>query len=578
MKMPPWSKWTLHPDLANALKQGNSFEDWLGEHRPGASYARISKDLRQEIGVKRQHENNDEFAAHNNVVIVVRYTDNGITAVDPDLERPAFLRLVRDIRARRCEEGYPIAGVIAVEPERIVRLPEDYLKLNRALTVDEDGFFGLGDAKTFLDVHGDSEILRHLLASAMGELEVKKIKQRVSRNSRDKAKEGRPFGRGRFGWLPADPASKRQANESLDPDAAPIVRKAIDMRLQGKSWRAIGFTFGEECLKLADHFQSSCDFQTAEKYRKRAEQISTNVMQYMVTNPANCGYRMIENEMIRDRETGEPVIGKWETICTPQEWEKLVLDCPVFFNPFGAIKKSPTGRGRPAGQQKRTKKEFADQARKHLSSGILRCGRKNEFGETCYGRMNGSNGKRQALYKCNSPSCGRLGRRMDLVDETIQEIAIKALLQRYANQEPENNEWYGAKTLEKLQQSKAELKSRLKAGTIDDSDLFDLLSDLDLKIQDAEADRAQFEKEQASKNFLSRFSIEKWDSWGLRQRRTAIDAVLSAVIVLPIPEGRTKRAPFDPSLLIPVWRKSCSASPGPALVPARPTTRPSPSR
>lgn len=553
--MAPWSKWDLHPDLVNALKQGRSFENWLGTRRPGASYARISKDLRQETGVKRQHENNDDFAASNNAAIVVRYTDNDITATDPDLERPAFLRLVRDVRARRCEEGYPIAGVITVEQERIVRLPEDCLKLYRALTVDEDAFFGLRDTKTFHKVHRDSQLLRDILASVMGELEVNRIKRRVSRNSRDRALEGRPAGRGRFGWLPADPTSKRQANETLDPNEAAIVRKAIDMRLKGESWRSIGFTFAEECLKLADRFQDSGETKVAEKYHQRANQISTNVMQYMVTNPANCGYRMIENELIRDRGTGEPVIGKWETICTPQEWEKLILDCPVFFNPFGDSKKSPTGRGRSAGQRKRTKKEFADETRKYLSSGILRCGRKNEFGETCYGRMNGSVGKRQALYKCNSPSCGRLGRRMDLVDKTVEEITIKVLLQRHANQEPEHSDWYGAKTLEKLQKTKAELKSKFRVGVIDGSDVFDLLAELDAKIKDAEADRAQFEKEQARKNFLSRFSIEKWDSWDLRQRRTAIDAVLSAVIVLPVPEGRTKRAPFDPSLLIPVWRK-----------------------
>lgn len=559
--MAPWSKWELHPHLAEALKKGISFEEWLGDRRPGASYARISKDLRQEIGVKRQHENNDEFGAAHNVAIVVRYTDNDITAVDPDIERPAFIRLVRDIRARQCEEGYPVNGVLTVEQERVVRLPEDYLRLHRALTVDEKGFFGLRDTNTFLDVHGDSEMLRGLLTTATGEMEVKKIKRRVSRNARDKALEGLPAGRGRFGWLPADPVANRLANETLDPNEAPIVRMAIDMRLKGKSWRSIGHAFGRQCLKLAERFENSGDAEKADKYRKRTKQISTNVIQYMVTNPANCGYRMIDNELIRDRETGEPVIGKWETICTPDEWEKLVHDCPVFFNPFGENKKSPTGQDRPVGQRKQTKKEFADQSRKHLSSGVLRCGRENEFGETCYGRMNGSVGKRQSIYKCSSPSCGRLARRMDLVDKTVEKIVIKVLLKQYATKEPEHKEWYGEKTLSALRKTKAELKARFKEGRIEGSDFFELLADLDEKIKDAEADKAQFEKEQASENFLSRFSVEKWESWDIRQKRIAIDAVLAAVIVLPIPEGRTKRAPFDPSLLVPVWRKPSKQAP-----------------
>jgi hypothetical protein len=129
------------------------------------------------------------------------------------------------------------------------------------------------------------------------------------------------------------------------------------------------------------------------------------------------------------------------------------------------------------------------------------------------------------------------------------------LLKNYASKEPEHKEWYGQATLDKLRQDKVALKARFKARQIEGADFFELLADLDEKIRDSERDKAAFDAEQASANFLSQFTEEKWKIWDIRQKRIAIDAVLSAVIVLPLPEGRSKRAPFDPTLLVPIWRK-----------------------
>ncbi|MGA5192146.1 hypothetical protein [Streptomyces exfoliatus] len=60
------------------------------------------------------HLNDDDAAATMGWAVVYRFTDNGITASDPLVERPALLRLLRTLRARGTSEGFSVCGVIAV--------------------------------------------------------------------------------------------------------------------------------------------------------------------------------------------------------------------------------------------------------------------------------------------------------------------------------------------------------------------------------------------------------------------------------------------------------------------------------
>ncbi|GGV98173.1 hypothetical protein GCM10010230_21210 [Streptomyces narbonensis] len=46
---------------------------------------------------------------------------------------------------------------------------------------------------------------------------------------------------------------------------------------------------------------------------------------------------------------------------------------------------------------------------------------------------------------------------------------------------------------------------------------------------------------------------ERWGRLGVREEREVIARVLASVLVLPVPEGVSDRAPFDPTLLIPSW-------------------------
>lgn len=126
------SYWAPHPTLVDSLALGRDFDEWLAGRTPVASYARVSRDAAGDgRAVGRQHLNNDDAAAGLGWAVVYRFTDNGVTASDPDIERRAFLCMVRDLRARQTVEGFSISGVIAVEEERLARLQDDYLLLCR---------------------------------------------------------------------------------------------------------------------------------------------------------------------------------------------------------------------------------------------------------------------------------------------------------------------------------------------------------------------------------------------------------------------------------------------------------------
>ncbi|MGB8943121.1 MAG: recombinase family protein [Streptomyces sp.] len=531
----------MHPDLQRALAEGRTFEEWLGDRKPCCSYARITQDRREEKGVGRQHRNCDEFAEQHGCAIVYRYTDNHITAADPDIERPAFLRLVRDLRARKVEEGHPLLGLFVVEEERVVRLPEDYLKLHRALTVDKNGLYAITDTKTVLDVHNDAEMLRGLLTSAMGEREVVKVKRRVSRNVRDQAFEGTPSGPRRFGWKPADPKAGRKVNEKLEPEEAKVLREAVELALKGKHWATI-----------VKHLDDS-GYLTV-----RGNKWSTTPVQYMLTNPALCGYRMINGELVHDRKTGKPVIGKWETVCTPEEWRRLVARCNVWFNPEGDTA-STRYREKVKREGRKDYRGIAEATRRFLLTNIARCGYVKDDGTMCLAKMKGmgpTGTNKQDRYRCGDPRCNKVSRRADLMDDAIKRMVIKVLEEQYSELVPQERSWYGEETLNALLAKQQEIKDAYKAGEIGLSEYLEFKDDNDAQVAASQKDRDDFYAEQAAKNFLAGFSAERWEKeFDMRQRRTAIAIVLQAVIVHPLPRGRSRSSRFDVDLLEPVPRK-----------------------
>ncbi|MFI6049035.1 recombinase family protein [Streptomyces violascens] len=527
------STWEMHPELVEALKSGQTVEEWLAGRCPVCSYARISRDLQQvqQIGVARQHGlHNDVAAAELGWAVVYRYTDNNITAADPDVQRPAFLQMVRDLRARQTEDGIPVRGIVAVEEERVVRLPEDYLKLYRALTVDDDGVLYYTDKRQLVDVYAEVEQTRGLMSSSMGETEVRKVKRRAKRSTADRAAEGKyTGGTRRFGWLGQDQTTGRKQNEKLDPIEAAYLRKAIDMKREQKGFSTIARWFIAEGVPSV-----------------HGGVWSASTVAQMLTNPAWWGGRILNGELVLDPETGQPKIGDWETLGPGYDqaaWDEI---CRMRWP-----------EGKVAAKKVKKKKSV----RKYQSTGILRCGWVEEgqgVEEMCLHGMVGRppyGAHKWGNYVCNSPSCRKVSRRMDKIDHAVEGIVVRTLEQQFSTITPEEKPWHGQRTLDDLLARRQELKDKYKQGIVDLSDYLEFKDNLDLQVKASQDDRDAFLKEQAAKNFLAGFTKARWDTFDLHQKGIAIETVLQAVIVHPIPKGRSRRAPFDPSLIEVVFKK-----------------------
>ncbi|XMN06923.1 recombinase family protein [Streptomyces griseobrunneus] len=481
----------------------------------------------------RQHQNHiDPAASALGWAVVARYTDNHLTAADPDIIRPAFQNLVRDLRARQTANGYRIVGLIAVEDERVYRLPEDYLRLYRALTVDDAGCLYYTDKKHLVDVHAESEQTRGLVMSSVGEGEVRRVKRRITRNSKDRALEGKVHGSSlrRFGWNATVKDSRgnviKSANETLDPKESSILRRLIDMRLKGKGWNNLAVWLIENSVATV-----------------RGGKWTGQGVKVMLVNPAMFGGRMINGELLCDEE-GNPVIGQWETLATYEEWLKLYLSAYPTRDPRNA----------------ETKKKGAKRARKHLASTITRCGWIKEGGdEMCLHGMVGRpphGAHKWGNYVCNAADCRKVSRRMDKIDAVVAGVVTKVLERQFAAIAPESRPWHGEETLKSLQKRKADLMGAYKSGAVDIGEYIEMRDGLDVQITACRVDRDEYYEQQAAKNFLAGFTRERWGEFDLHQRVKAVETVLQAVIIHPIPVGRSRRAPFDPDLIQLVFRET----------------------
>ncbi|MEU9911420.1 recombinase family protein [Streptomyces sp. NPDC051001] len=522
------SYWAPHPSLVDALALGRTFEEWLAGRTPVVSYARVSRDVAGDgRGVGRQHLNNDDAAVRLGWAVVFRFTDNAITASDPCLERAAFRQLLRVVRAGRTEEGYRVRGVIAVEEERLVRLDSDHVLLYRALSLVEKGCLHLVDKGQL--IYFSAEMAVGSTSHTAGQREAERMSSRRRRSVRDHAREGRGTGGcRRFGWCGPDTATQRPTNSVLDPYESAYLRGAIDMVLAGTSWTAVTDWLTEEQVPTV-----------------RNGRWTVSTVQAMVTNPAICGYRIVDGDLIRGRKSGAPVVGDWQTVATPQEWEKLIERCGRWHSPRGGRPPYKQLYASRAGDQERPtpareRRTQADSRRKYLLSGFLRCGYQGDDGSRCGCKMGGQTPRgtnRHPSYRCDAAKCRKVGRRVDLVDEYVITVAVPAMEEEYRDAVCDASTFPGEERLAILKACEARTPL------------------MDLQIRDLEEDREEFYARQDDRNLLVGFTRERWTSFDIRQRRLALAAVVDEVVILPIPKTRSRNAPFDPGLIDVVLRR-----------------------
>ena len=496
---------------------------------PVVSYARISADIRRdEHGVQDQHKLNRATAERYGWTVVHEFTDNDKSAAKAGVVRDEFEDMLRVLRAGKLADGTLVRGALVVADDRLARRPGDYERFVEAITYHDGRVYA--DARGPKDLYSEDVESMGLFGAVISKMEVRKMQRRMRTSHRARATQGKPPGGTRpFGW--------RDDRLTLDPAEAPLLRRAAEEFIAGRSLNSI-----------------VNEWRRLEVVTTLGNPWTATSLKVTLANPRLCGWRAINNELVRDAD-GNPVVGQWEPVLTPEQWlaVKAVLDARKgrMFYPDGTI-----GDVLPAEHHEPH----------HLLTGILRCGRPAADGSLCNAplRVTGHRQVKSFLYCCPAKSaggCGGVARRGDLIDEYISE-AVLAKLEERVLVAPDADPWPGEEDLARQREKLAKLRALWEDDQVSDELFFTSARSLEERIKQLRNDQAKHalavhRMSQASATDVQPLR-ERWykaeEDGGLpiSQKRAYVREALHAVILHPAGRGRK---PFNPDLLELIWRQ-----------------------
>jgi DNA invertase Pin-like site-specific DNA recombinase len=489
-------------------------------------YARASIDKAKDAHtVQDQQTVNEQTAARLGCKIVARFADNDKSAAKENVFRDEFEAMLKVLRAGKLSDGTPVMGCIVVADDRLVRRAGDYERFVDAITYGEGRVFA--DKRGFKDLYSEDIESMGLMGAVFARMEVKKTRRRVRQWHRTRAEKGlKPGGLRPFGW--------QDDRVTLHPVEADLLRRAAESVIAGKSMYSIVMEWRRAGVK------------TSRGYEWRM-----NVLKNALSNPRLCGWRIINGELVSD-ENGEPVVGEWEPIITPEQWQAI----QAIFN------------ARKGKQVIHTGEVVHDLPRDHrehryLLGGILRCGRILPDGTMCGARLRADqlpsgNGHRYTCRPTSDGGCGRLSRQGKKIDEFVSEAVLAKLEERNVSARTDIGPWIRQQELDDKEEQLRELRARFAQRRISNSLFFDEVERLEPEIAELRADRERHSlaAQQASVDIsdIRRrwYSETDDDRLDISQKRAYIRTALHTVIVHPAGSGNK---PFDPDLLEPIWRE-----------------------
>jgi site-specific DNA recombinase len=493
---------------------------------PIGSYTRISDDDKDEDGqltregVTRQETDNrklaEDLSAQMGVTLdIVRfYDDNDITAANPRVTRPDFEQMLKDLASG------VIMGIVFYHPTRVAR---QALDAARVCTLFEQNPKLIGRS-----VHGGTNLATDegramfMMLAVMGGIEVANTRRLVTRKNKDNAEKGRNHGGKRpFGW--------EDDRKKLRQWEADLLKKAILDIPKGKTISMVRKEWIEAGVKA-----------TAEGKR----QIGDATVLSRVINPRVCGYRQYMSAADRRENTnpwlpdlviykdGNPVIGDWERVVTPDEWKACVATLEV-------------RRGR------RSNHDFSRLHAKYLLSGIARCG---ECGSKMYGKPDNRN-KGVHRYVCpeREGGCGGIKRVGQPLDELVEELLLKSAREEIGGAEKDDidDTVYDARIRE-LREEVKDVMARRKPDhpkRISTAVAMDLVNDLEQEINELTYKARALTAEKVRRQQEAPAMLQEWESYTIDMKRAELRQHMNAVII-----NRTRRgARFDPGCIEIVW-------------------------
>ncbi|GAA3220014.1 recombinase family protein [Actinocorallia longicatena] len=495
---------------------------------PVVDYARASLDkAKDRHTVTDQQAVNDRTAARLGCRIVARFSDNDKSAMKEGVVRDDFEAMLRVLRAGRLKDGTPVMGCIVVADDRLVRKTGDYERFVDALTYDEGRVYA--DQRGFQDLYNENVESMGLMGAVISRMEVKKMRRRARAWNRARALEGQPKkGHRPFGW--------QDDRLTLDEAESALLRKAVERLLAGASLNSI-----------------VRDWQDKGILTPRGNPWRSQTIRTTIQNARLCGWRTINGELVRD-EAGKPILGQWEPIITPKQWEAV----KEIFQRRKGMQVIRTGEAV-------SPLPFDHREHSYLLSAIARCGKILEDGTMCNGKLRAGYDKSRGRgkYFCHSKGsggCGGLARRADLVDMFVSEAVLAKLEERAKRTRTDRGPWPKERELTEKSEQMQALRERFHQRKISNTLFFEMVERLEPEIEALRAEKQSYElyAQQADLDLTDIrrrwYSKDDEDRLDISQKRAYIRKALHTVIVHPV--GKRSGNQFNPDLLEPIWRQA----------------------
>lgn len=346
-----------------------------------AIYTRISRDAEgRSEGVTAQEKACRRYARQawpERPVSV--FTDNDLSAADPDTRRPGYEQLLTAIRRGQ------VSALVAVEQSRLTRQPAEWEALTLALSkagIDEVHTTRKGIVST------RTRLVGRILAAVDAE-EVERLRARVNDSLDALAARGRPSGGRSYGY---EHAGERHARQLVViPEEADVARWAAERVLAGWSLTSI-----------------AGDLDARQAPTARGGRWTSQTVRSILRSPTIAGLRVHRGEVV-----GE---GDWEAILDRDTWEAV-----------RAKLTGPTVVRSSDGQLRRVSRRRCTPRRYLLTGGIAVCGRCGTplVAQQRRGRTPGS----QPAYLCHPSNggCSGIGILAEPLEAHVTKLVLEAL-------------------------------------------------------------------------------------------------------------------------------------------------------
>ncbi|MDO5501422.1 MAG: recombinase family protein, partial [Propionibacteriaceae bacterium] len=528
--------------------------------RRAAIYLRISQDREMEgLAIDRQLEDCEGLAASEGWTVVKTYVDQSKTATDATKVRPDYDRMVEDYKAGA------FTAVVCYDLDRFTRQPrqlEDW--------VDAARFRGLllksvaGD----VDLTTENGLITAGIKVQLARAEVMRKSKRQSAAQRQRAQLGKaPKGMRPLGYavsgevIPDEADAVRAIYAAFTRTEAPESLRSLARALSGLQ-DVEGITPRPKHTHLVSIEREDARKARAVKdnqpYEFDPERIkpdgpwSPSTVLGVLRNPRYAGMstytpkeyqadgnrrRTWRAQILRD-DAGEPIRGRWDAIVDDETWwraQELLDDADRVTNTSGSTK------------------------RKHLGSGLYRCGAVVEIdGTVCGKKVTGA----PRGYRC----AGHVMRTGPAIDEYVTDRIVERLSQPDALRVEHQVE--GGPGVAGINAKISELRARVRETEnqfdneeIEARDLQRIRGKAEARIQELEAERLLLGRTGALAPILGVDDpAEAFLNGTLELRRQVID-ILATVTLYPQPRGRkgVDEASIDVS-----WKNDTTASTDPS--------------